>query len=277
MSLRTLYFSLFFIVFPVLAFAQDVLYKKDKTTQKVTLLEITNRIITYKEWGDVEDVERVIDRRKVTKIKYQNGQEELLAPTAPTRLSRTQRKKSAEEYGRNVICVSPIFMANTSIMGVGMIYERFLGNRDIFSFSFPVAYSFDNENSNTRYSTMLWMNPGGRFYATTSSGKARFGMGPSLFFGLGHERYSDWIFSSQSQSSEFIEVDQPVFIMGAMANFSLNFQPSPKLVTGFDLGLGVPFVVEDGAARGTTNPTYGGAMDGDFPLVNFHFKIGYRF
>jgi hypothetical protein len=277
MSLRTLYFSLFFVIFPVAAFAQDVLYKKDKTMQKVTLLEITNRTIRYKEWSDQEGVERVIDRRKVTKIKYQNGQEEVLNQAVNSRVSHVRNRKSAEQYGRNLISISPIFMSNTSIMGVGMIYERFLGNKDLFSFSLPVAYSFDNENANTRYSTMLWVNPGGRFYATTSSGRARFGMGPSLFFGFGHERYSDWIFSSQSQSSVFVEVNEPLFIMGAMANFSLNFQPSPKLVTGFDLGLGVPFVVKDGAPREIINPTYGGAIDGDFPLVNFHFKIGYRF
>lgn len=62
-----------------------------------------------------------------------------------------------------------------------------------------------------------------------------------------------------------------VFKAGMLINNSLNVQPSKKVYIGVELGLGFNYYNEENDKHTS------GYSDADEPLVQFNFKVGYRF
>jgi len=256
-------------------FAQDILIKSNGKTEEVKLIEIAPSKITYKKWDNPNGPTYSILRRQVKSITYANGEEENF--TTEKKKIRKDKAPVDYEYGRNSIVFYPASVTNTSAIGIGFAYERMFGKRYLFSANLPVTYSFDNPYSTQRKATMLWINPGARFYPTGNAGIVRFGLGPSLFFGAGHQQYNTEYYDYATGTYRYYEVNDAVFTMGLMANFSLNLQPSKKWIAGLDFGIGVPFFVDDGLPKSSNGSYSDYIYDQDNPIFNFQVKIGYRF
>lgn len=167
-------------------------------------------------------------------------------------------------------------MTNTSPIGIAASYERILGEKAKFSFYVPLGFSFDNPSTRRdKTSTMLWAYPGVKYYPTGNNGIGRFAVGPSLVVGAGHDRYGEMAFDEQTQTSRYREVDDNVFLMGFMVNASLNLQPTAKVYMGLELGLGMPYLLNDGLLD-DNNSNYATFSTGE-PLTQFQIKIGYRY
>lgn len=77
MGSRFPYVILFFL-FSTKLFCQDILFFKDSTQQEVKLIEITTETIKYKKFDYQDGPTFTIFKNDITKIKYQNGTEEII-------------------------------------------------------------------------------------------------------------------------------------------------------------------------------------------------------
>lgn len=279
----------FFISFSLLSFvasatqAQDVLYKKDGTNEDVKIKEISVKTVTYKRWDNQEGPDFVVPKAEVKSILFENGSEEkfgrddMLHPV----------RKDNSIYGKNILSVSPIWMTNSSAMGVGLAYERMLDKRNIISIYIPVGFSFLIKNNadyyysiysygNDRKSNTFSAYPGVKFYpASRPDGRVKYGVGVSIAFIGGKITQEGTNYNSMTQLYVPFTMTNNFFLMGAMVWNSLNFQPTEKIYIGLDFGLGYPYFVNE-------SPTYSSdyvstPYSNGEPLVNFNFKIGYRF
>ena len=261
------------------AFSQDRLYTKDGKMQEVKVKEIGTRSITYKKWNNQDGPDFVIAKREVERIKFQNGDEESFGMRGEFKPVR-KHESSGVDYRKNIISLSPIHMTNTGPVCFGLSYERVLDRNRILSFYLPVVYSFkDNDNYNAggsydnRRSTMVWTYPGVKIYPTGSDGVVRYSVGPSLVFGAGNRTYDEQVYNQTTGSYMWQPVDNNVFVMGFMANNTLNINPTPNLHLALELGLGLPYYTNE------KKDNYSSSFEfySSSPLVQFNFSIGYRF
>jgi hypothetical protein len=75
-----LFTTLSLSLFCALGFSQDVITKKDGTTLKVKVTEVTEEVIKYKKFENLEGPSYTLETGKILKIKYENGSEETYAP-----------------------------------------------------------------------------------------------------------------------------------------------------------------------------------------------------
>jgi hypothetical protein len=153
-------------------------------------------------------------------------------------------------------------------MGFGGSYERLILKNNMIGLYLPFAYSMDNGNNDNVNSTMFWMYPGAKFYPTGNNGIVRYGVGLSAAIGVGKYSEPQWIFDPNTQTQTFVDRKANVTAFGPMITNSLNLQPSPHVYIGLELGLGIPYSVTESQDFYTPYEDV---------LVQFHFKIGYRF
>ncbi|HRO44157.1 MAG TPA: hypothetical protein PL009_15090 [Flavipsychrobacter sp.] len=263
------------------AIAQDRIYTKSGGMYEVKIKEVGTRAVVYKKWSNLEGPDFVMPKNEVDRIKFQNGDEEQFSMQGRLKATKTPRSSNTE-YGKNIIALSPIHMTNVSPIGFGLSYERVIDKNYLVSFYLPIVYSFKNENSNNYYGgyypykderKMAWFYPGAKIYPTGSDGVVRYGVGPSLAFGTGDRTYTTSYFDPQTQTTQYADVSENIFVMGILVNNSLNINPTPRLHLGLELGLGIPYYTnENDHPQGNYYNTFN-----DEPLVQFNFNIGYRF
>ena len=263
--------------------AQDRLYMKDGAVEEVKLTEIGPRNIKYKKWDNLDGPDYVIPKNEVRRIKYQNGDEEIIDRRGEARpVNDRTRRASGVKYGKNIIAFAPIEMNNTSATGLGISYERVLDKNYIISFILPATYSFRSESgydymtnaTGNRYARMLWISPGLKFYPAGSNHKVTYAVGPNVVFATGTEPQYGPVVVNGVTVNQF--VDRDVFMMGFMITNYLNIQPSPKIYLGLQMALGIPYVTEENVNGYSDNYKYYN-KNANIPLINFGFRVGYRF
>lgn len=275
------------------SFAQDKLYKQNGDMLQVKITEVSDRTIRYKRSDNLEGPVYSINRNEVSKIQYENGSIEYYNSNG--RHARPGSRMMAEEngngshknrpsYGNNILSFAPVQFTNTSVTGLGLHYERILDRRGIFSLYIPVVFSFKNDDynnynypynnqNNDRYN-MFWTYPGLKIYPTGSNRKVSYAVGPSLAIGAGSRpTYQNMYDPNTGSYLGTTRTMTDIFQMGIMVNNSLNIQPTPRLYLGVEFGLGIPYI------QNKTYDQYGNRVDNynDEPLVQFNFKVGYRF
>jgi hypothetical protein len=279
--------------------AQDVLYKLNGGMEEVKVKEVGPKTITYKRWNNLSGPDFVINKNEVDRIQYENGDDEEYGRRermTPDRMHRERRKPVEREhgsrersasnanYGRNILSLAPIFMTNTSATGVGLSFESIVDRNGIFSIYLPAAFSFRNNqyydnyyNNNQRTDDhMFWFYPGVKIYPTGAFGKVRYAIGASIALGSGSETYQQGVYDPTFGGTVYKTFENSTFVMGAMLNNSLNIQPTPHLHLGLELGLGIPYYTDYDNNNNNYYSSGYGMYDGE-PLVQFNFKIGYRF
>jgi len=279
------------------ASAQDRIYLKNGSIIQAKVKEISAKNITYKQWDNQDGADYVLNRREVDHIIYQNGREEKFSGRTEhhededARNDESEDRKPAEretlnkhgktaknsKYGKNILAFAPMQMTDQSVAGVGVHYERFLDDKGVFSFYLPIAVSFFDDNVNSYVSGVsitknasrifTYAYPGVKIYPAGSHRRVTYSIGPSLGFGFGTLYKPSNSYDTSSGITTTTYKEGSVFKMGFMLNNGLNIQATPKFYLGLEFGMGIFYY--DNA-----DPNY---TIGNSPMVQFNFKMGYRF
>lgn len=167
-------------------------------------------------------------------------------------------------------------MTNESAAGLGIHYERMLDKAGIIALYVPVAISFyEDEVANYQSSyyypkksrSMVYVYPGAKFYPAGSAHRVSYSVGPSFGLGFG-TKYKETRSIDPRTGSLMISYNEgSVFKAGFLVTNGLNIQPTKALYVGLELGVGIFYY---------NNETTDFAA-GDEPMVQFNFKMGYRF
>lgn len=282
MNLKRVLLTIVCLVIVVSSYAQDKIYKKngDIIEGKVTAVNV--KAISYKRADNPSGPEYTVYKKDVDKIVYENGtqdefdneEDDVDNRRMPPRPPFRNHKLTASEarYGNNIIALSPMQLTNDNIqggVGLSLSYERMLDKNGIVSFYMPAIVSFSSDNSyygntynNTTHTSMYFM-PGVKFYPTGSRGVVRYAVGPSFVVAFGN--------TGNGTDPYGNPVSGNYNIFGFIVNNSLNIYPTPHLYLGLELGLGVSYVTN---MDNSYNTNVGFGAD---PMVQFAFKVGYRF
>jgi hypothetical protein len=203
-------------------------------------------------------------------VVYENGTTETFAqtmrrPGPPMPPGFNRRDDEVDDkpvvprnYGNNIISVSPMQLADEGA-GFGISYERVLDKENNFiSFYLPVTITVTRlDGSVPDGEPTYYFMPGIKFYPTGGKGMVRYGLAANLVYAFGRETYSTW----NGPVEQFVTDD--FYKLGMIVNNSLNVNPTDHLHFGLEFGLGFPYVDN--------------SNNGEGPLVQFGFKIGYRF
>jgi hypothetical protein len=276
--------------------AQDKIYLMDGSTVQAKIKEVGPRNVVYTRWDNKEGAEYIVARRDVERIVFENGTEESFnrmrgrRPGFDRGNREVRRGDDADEdddrnrertrtpipgYGNNILSIAPLFMTNESAAGVGVSYERMLDKQGIFALYIPVAFSFYDDETQPWVSSQYrkesrvftYVYPGAKIYPAGSAHRVTYSVGPSLGFGFG-SKYKETRRIDPGTGSTIISYNEgSVFKTGFLINNGLNIQPTKKLYIGLELGLGIFYYNNEIENFGA----------GDEPLVQFNFKMGYRF
>ena len=92
-------FTILFLMLPCYVSAQDVIIKKDKSTIRCRVEEVTDSTVSYTPWGDPSETCYLIDKSHVSSINYENGKSE-------TFRKKEKEKEKETRYYRHEVNVS---------------------------------------------------------------------------------------------------------------------------------------------------------------------------
>jgi hypothetical protein len=285
-----------------LASAQDRIYIDNGKVIDAKVKEVNQRSIVYRRWDNQDGADYVLTRREVERIVYENGTEEVFEqqqqrsrmpmPPRPGRNMRSRdddrdeprsgsrRRHADPAYGRNILSIAGIQMTNESVAGVGIHYERMLDRDGIISFYLPVAFSFYQDNDYNYYGSQYpgtgyeanrvftTFYPGIKFYPGGSARRVSYSVGPSFALGFGTKFRSEEYYNQLNGQYNRTVTEENVFRAGFIVNNGLNIQATPHLYIGTELGLGIAYYESSDNNSSVYNQE---------PMVQFNFKIGYRF
>ena len=264
------------LLLAVNAKAQDKIVLRNGGVIEAKVIEVAPRTITYKKSNNPDGPDFIISSREVERIQYANGTKDEISDVREREYDHDRGRRSRhwgasnEKYGKNIIAIAPIQMANEGPAGVGIHYERVIDKKNIISLKLPFAVIFQSEdryNSGTNLSEreitpFYYFYPGVKIYPTGSNRRISYGVGPSVPLGFGRKLTSRYVGGNTVYS------EKDVFKTGLLINNSLNMQPSKNLYIGMELGLGFGYY-DSGDNLAT--------FDSSDPFVQFNFAIGYRF
>jgi hypothetical protein len=172
----------------------------------------------------------------------------------------------------NTIGLAPIQFTENGVAGVSISYEYSIDPDGFVAFYIPAILEFNtsNNNNNNYYGgtnassndPMFYLMPGIKIYPTGTYGIAKYAIGPNLVIADGRKTsYYDPYYGGVVYNST-----QDHFVLGMMVNQSLNICPTPHLYLGTELGMGFSYLNR-----------IGGINDGTEFLIQFNFKVGYKF
>jgi hypothetical protein len=264
------------------AFAQDKIYLMDGSTVPAKVKEVGPRNIVYARWDNKDGAEYVVAHRDVERIVFENGTEEIITRGRsrermdPREERTTSRgRTSVPGYGSNILAIAPLQMTNESPAGVGIHYEHVLDKAGVFSLYLPLAISFFDDEV-TQYPTYVnqkksrvftTLYPGLKIYPAGSAHRVSYSVGPSFGLGFGTKYKLNQRVDPVTGSIIQTYNDESVFKAGFLINNGLNIQPTKAFYVGLELGIGIFYY----------NNEYDNFGAGDEPMVQFNFKMGYRF
>lgn len=260
--------------------AQDKIYFTDGTSLEASVREINNRDVIYTPWNSNDSTRYAIAKKGIQRIVFQNGLEQSFDYRRPVRTIaprnvRSTSNKNQEEYGKNLICFSPLQMTNESAAGIGLQYERVLDKNGHISFSLPYALSFrqqggydGNGNWDSHSSIYSYVYPGLKFYPATCYHRVTYSIGPAFGFGFGNIPVQKSIWDPNRSYYVNVWENQTVAKGGFMINNGLNIQVTRAFYLGIEAGLGI-FYFNDGVDHFE--------FGDDEPMAQLSFRMGYRF
>ena len=272
MTIKNLLIALVSLSVPGTIFAQDKIFKSNGDVLDTKIRNVGAHNIIFVRYDNQSGPEYTIPKREVDKIKYENGSEESFTGDRMTGYTeespRERNERFKGKYKPNIVAFAPIQFTEAGIAGFSFSYERALDKNGIVAFYVPAVIEF-NPNSHTAANgvtvnntdQMSYLMPGMKIYPTGSYGVTKYAIGPSLVIGAGHKTdYYDPYYQPSYYNKE------SKFVFGMIVNQSININPTPHLYIGSEFGLGFTYI----NSRESVN-------QGTGVLVNFNFKLGYRF
>lgn len=169
--------------------------------------------------------------------------------------------------------VSPIKFTENGV-GFELGYEHGIDKGGIVAYNLPLVATFnlahDDLALGNKQDPMVYFMPGIKFYPTSSYGKVKYSLGPSLVVGYGqqtdrYDYYIDPYYFPNPITKPYDFVTRDKFLLGVMINNSLNINPSAHFALGLDFGFGFTYInTLDGVTQNMRGLLQGG------------FKMGYR-
>ena len=249
--------------------AQDKIYVSDGDVIEAEILKVGEKAIVYKPWSDKNGRKVNLDKKKIDKIVYQDGTEDVFAEAAtplPIGIHSPEGEGGASRHSHNnhILAAAPIQFTDNGV-GFAFSYEQTLDKDGIVSFIVPVVATFnpDYSDQNSNMDPMYYVMPGVKIYPTGSRGKVRYAVGASVVVGAGEKRGYN-LYSYTSSYMNYQTTDR--FLVGLMVTNSVNFRPTKHIYMGLDLGIGVTYINK-----------WGGRSQGMSGVASGGFKIGYAF
>lgn len=271
MRYKTLLLALFAMASASAVYSQDQLFKKNGDMMEVKVTEISARTVSFKKASNLEGPTYTIPKGDVAKIIYENDSEDYFGEVEA---QRKAANKKPVKYGHNIISAMPMQLMTEGV-GVGLAYERVIDKAGILSFYLPVTTTIANfESYNTGMGGprvgdtrgVYYFMPGLKFYPTGSKGVVRYAVGPNIVYRTGEE-FTSTFFPMSPNGVQIQDVGwKRINTLGIIVSNSLNINPTPHLHLGLELGLGFTYW-----------NSIGGSVTDPQGLVQFGFKMGYRF
>jgi hypothetical protein len=194
----------------------------------------------------------------------------LLACSFAAQAQMSSNGKVKPTYGKTILSFAPIQMTNESPAGVGLSFEHFVDKDNRFSLYLPVAFAFYNDYGYTTHDisknrVYTYFYPGMKIYPASSNHRVSYSVGPSLGLGIGNQYVQQTIYDPVTgYPSGYRYTEESEFKAGFLVNNGLNIQATPAFYMGLEFGIGIMYY-----------STHNNAFDE--PLVQFQFKMGYRF
>lgn len=138
----------------------------------------------------------------------------------------------------NQIGVYP-FTVTTDGLGLGVFYERDVGNSDKASFVMPIRFLINSDEmydiypstgNSTNFRNFIEFAPGMKFYPINRDRVLTFALGPSLYYSYGaYEGYRDVGDWSQPLEREYY--DRQIHSLGILANAYLDVTVAKQFST----------------------------------------------
>ena len=255
------------------AFAQDKIFQSNGNVIEAKIKTVGPNSITYKQWANQQGPDYTIYKADVDKVKYENGIEEKFSsdglinglPVPPG----FRREQSAIDYQpaklmlRNrILSVSPLQFTDNGV-GLKFGFEQGIDKEGIIAYELPVALTFNLNHTNlvgNKEDPMFYFMPGLKFYPTSSYGKIKYSIGPSLLVAAGQKTsYGFDNYGATYTTNSHLQV-------GMIINNTLNFNPTSRFYLGLDFGFGFNYLDK-----------VGGINQGFTGLVQGGFKMGIRY
>lgn len=254
--------------------AQDKLIKTNGSfiTGKVT--EVGVREIRYQTSSDPNSAKFVIRKGELDRIEFGNGETFIIDERAINR-KRTSVKRSLDlDYGRNIISVSP-FKALDSGAGLGLSYERLIGQNQYVGLVLPVAlifrenYRYNGSRSTSDYFTNVYVSPGLKIYPFGQR-KVTYAIGPNVMLGFLKKVNNQYV-PYPNGGGYYSDAEVNNFRLGLLINNYLNFQITSRINLGLNGGLGMRYLDR-------TRTSFIGIYENGLDVTGeFAFNFGFRF
>jgi len=240
MSRRSLLASLLFICFLGSSMAQDIIQLENRAKIEAKDIVIKGKSVFYKDYGDNSGQEYSVDVRKVTSIRYANG--EIID-------GKDLELKTNTHYvlGNNLL---NFHMLDFVVSNFTMSYERIFGDGK-YSMQVPVSLGYGDPNDEI-YLPLPWDSDWSNRFANRFSAGLNFNIFPTrqgkvrYFFGPGIQYASGVYGDGYDYSSVYQEYNTGA--LSFMVNNGFMVTPIPQFSFSLVGSIGARhlFEVEDG-------------------------------
>lgn len=273
MNIQSIATSVALFVLTGSAFAQDKIFLSNGNIINAKVKAVSGNNVIYRVWGGDNNSEYTMAKAEVDKIKYENGVEERFNDNnANYRDEAPVRASNAMKLSKSILAFSPIAFTENGV-GFAFSFEQGIDKSGIIAYSLPIIATFNLNNAqesanNKHQDGMVYFSPGIKFYPTSSYGRVKYAIGPSLVLGAGEKTTGgDTYVYVPYGSYQFVPYQtQSKFLLGIMVNNSLNINPTPHFYMGLEFGFGFTYI-----------NTLGGTNQGITGITQSGFKLGYRF
>lgn len=211
-------------------FAQDVIYKKDKTKIDAKVLEIGTSDVKYKPSANPDGPVYTINKFEISTIVFQNGTFEVFSAESA---GRKKIDSLSVNFCRNYIGVDIARFITTS---VGMIYEHTFGKKGMCA----LRISFSAGLRNQKYYYDYGYPQGNVFetgldflYFPTGQGRLKYYAAPYVEWGL--FRYRNYVWGYPYYNSAYVNGQH---LAGGIKN-GIMYQPTRHFCLSADFGFGI--------------------------------------
>jgi hypothetical protein len=265
MQPKTLTLFLFLLI-SFASSAQDKIYPTRRGLIEGKVMESTRGRVIYRLKGDEGGRDYAMDWDDIHRIEYGDGKVEY-------KPQRTPYSWTPKNYKAGNIISLAILNVSDEGVGFGISYERKIDKLGYYAFFLPVNITFaEPKEGNDIYSngprgknvSIFQFMPGIKLYPTKNNGVVRGAVGTQFVYQQG-EKFIDRRVGTGEESYTITEL-HTIQKMGLMVNASGALFPNEHIYIGTDLAIGTTFIHRLSGAE------YGAKL-----LINYNFRIGYRF
>lgn len=247
------FFVIFFSLFQVHLFAQDIIYKTDGSAEEVKVVQVGEDEIQYKKFSNLDGPVYVISKKDIVLITYENGEYDMVnAPAAPESLEKSW---SSEEFAPNIL---NFHFLDIMYGDVTFSYERIIGSGIVgiqVPLGFGYAYHMDYFDGNDNWVKNRYFSGLGVYFYPFGQTQWRYLVGPKFIVGYGKQE--DYVYY-YDDNGDFLysnlEDNEGIYFKYMVEN-GVRFSPIKNFSVAAVLGIGVRFFPDAGDSYDEVRPT----------------------